>query len=143
MAIASGMAVFFLLDRFLKYAALSLKSEETVPLISNFFSFRFTANYKIAFSLPLEGAWLSYVIFVILLILIFQLAKKVVRKNLDCEAIALGAIILGASSNLIDRLIYGYVIDYFEITYFTVFNLADVLISAGAIYLIVKALLKK
>jgi signal peptidase II len=38
---------------------------------------------------------------------------------------------LGAFSNLYDRLHYGYVIDYFDLKYFTVFNLSDVMIIIG------------
>ncbi len=50
--------------------------------------------------------------------------------------------ITGAISNIIDRLSYGYVIDYLSLRYFTVFNLADVMISSGAIILILKNLKK-
>jgi len=46
------------------------------------------------------------------------------------------AVILGAAGNLFDRLKYGYVVDYLDLKYFTAFNLADVMIVAGVIYLI-------
>jgi signal peptidase II len=56
------------------------------------------------------------------------------------EVIILTFIIFGAISNILDRLIYGYVIDYLELKYFTVFNLADVMISGGAIILLTKTI---
>ncbi|MBU1778489.1 signal peptidase II, partial [Patescibacteria group bacterium] len=47
-------------------------------------------------------------------------------------------IIFGAISNLTDRLEYGYVIDYFSLKYFTIFNLADVMIVIGVFCLFKK-----
>ena len=47
--------------------------------------------------------------------------------------IGLLLILLGALSNFFDRLAYGYVIDYFYLKNFTIFNLADASISGGAI----------
>jgi lipoprotein signal peptidase len=43
---------------------------------------------------------------------------------------------LGALSNALDRLIYGYVIDYLDVLNFTVLNIADILISLSAFILI-------
>jgi signal peptidase II len=44
-------------------------------------------------------------------------------------------IIGGAVGNLIDRLAYGYVIDYFDVyaVNFAIFNIADCFITAGAV----------
>ena len=42
----------------------------------------------------------------------------------------------GASSNLADRLIYGYVRDFIDISLGFVFNLADVLIVAGLVLML-------
>jgi signal peptidase II len=52
-------------------------------------------------------------------------------------------IIFGAISNLVDRLKFGYVIDYIDIKYFTVFNLADIMIVVGCSVIVLPALLKK
>ncbi len=41
-------------------------------------------------------------------------------------------IIAGAGSNLIDRVRFGYVVDYLTLSFTPVFNLADVLIIVGA-----------
>lgn len=142
-AAASSVAIFFLLDRLLKPVALSLPDGKTMPIIKNLFSFGFTANHRIALSLPLEGAWLNYFIALILVFIIFKFVKTIKEKNRIDEVIAWGAIMLGAFSNLNDRLSYGYVVDYLEISYLTALNIADILISAGAFYIIVKGLRKK
>lgn len=50
--------------------------------------------------------------------------------------LAIGIIAGGAIGNLIDRLRFGYVIDYFSVSFFPpVFNLADAAITLGSIYL--------
>ena len=46
-------------------------------------------------------------------------------------------IIFGAVSNLYDRLKYGFVIDYFDLKYFTIFNIADAMIFFGALGVII------
>jgi signal peptidase II len=42
-----------------------------------------------------------------------------------------GLILGGALSNLLDRVIYGYVIDYIDIRIWPVFNLSDTAITTG------------
>jgi signal peptidase II len=48
----------------------------------------------------------------------------------------LGLIIIGALSNIIDRLRYGQIIDFLHIGPWPIFNLADGLIVFGALLLI-------
>jgi len=52
----------------------------------------------------------------------------------------LSVILAGAIGNLIDRAVYGYVIDFFEIRGFPIFNLADSCITVGALLVIVVVL---
>jgi len=44
----------------------------------------------------------------------------------------LAVILAGAIGNLIDRVIHGYVLDFFEIRGFPVFNVADACVTVGA-----------
>ena len=48
----------------------------------------------------------------------------------------LAIILAGAIGNLIDRLIHGYVLDFFEIRGFPVFNVADACVTVGAMAVI-------
>ena len=61
------------------------------------------------------------------------------------QVIALALILGGAVGNVIDRISYGYVVDfiqvYYEIWYFPAFNLADSAITIGAILFILDSLL--
>jgi len=49
----------------------------------------------------------------------------------------LSVILAGAIGNLIDRAAYSYVIDFFEIRGFPVFNLADSCITVGAVLVVI------
>ena len=125
------LAIFFLSDRLLKY--LSLK-ESSLVLIPKLLNFNFFANKNIAFSLPLEGPWLNIIISLIIALLVFYVFRFYSQLN-SLTIFSLAAIIIGALSNLSDRLFYGFVIDYLDLSRFTIFNLADVLIVGGTICL--------
>lgn len=134
-AVILWSAVFFvLLDRFLKYEAV-IYGLAGINLLGDWLTFRFQPNYYIAFSLPLSGCWLSAAIFLVILCLIYLLFMAW-RSGCRTQAFFLLFIILGSASNLFDRLKYGYVVDYLDLQYFTVFNLADAMIAFGALCLI-------
>jgi lipoprotein signal peptidase len=61
--------------------------------------------------------------------------------NLDLD-IGVLFIISGAISNIIDRIYFGCVIDFIDLRFWPVFNLADIYITIGAIILIKKQLTK-
>ncbi|MCX6795010.1 MAG: signal peptidase II [Candidatus Falkowbacteria bacterium] len=150
-AIAFGIAIFFIADRGLKIFAQNNGSETYFRLLGDWFLFRFTPNPYISFSLPVSGILLNITIILIIIGLIYYIFYLILnKKNLSLNhsdrkitLILLTIILFGAISNIQDRLIYGYVIDYLELKYFTVFNLADIMISGGTIILIIKTLKTK
>lgn len=127
------VAIFFIVDRYLKTLAITNYSGTSQNLIGEWLSFTFTPNYYIAFSLPLSGLFLNILLIIITIGLIIWLFKTIRQSENILLSFGLLVILLGAISNLIDRLTYGYVIDYLYLKYFTVFNLADAGISGGAI----------
>ena len=72
------------------------------------------------------------------LVLIFWIGKTVNTSKLECFSITF--ILAGAIGNLLDRLIYGYVIDFIYVFYgdysWPNFNIADSSITIGAVLLI-------
>ncbi len=65
-------------------------------------------------------------------------------KNRDLVILsALGLILGGAIGNLIDRLTFGYIIDFLDFRIWPVFNIADSSITVGAGALILKLLFSK
>lgn len=93
-----------------------------------------TKNTGIAFSMFSDSGWiLTAIIGVLVLILaVMMLAGKGFT---GFERICLALILGGAIGNLLDRLIYGYVLDMVEVLFvdFAVFNLADSCITVGCI----------
>ena len=100
-----------------------------------------TTNEGIAFGItitPLIVIVVSTIIIVGLLIVLTHL----VVKQYWLQATSILAILLGASSNLWDRIQYGFVIDYLSLP-LTHINLADTLITGGAAAFIYTAFFKK
>ncbi len=120
--------ILFLLDRFLKDLILFAGGPFPPDAI---LSLALSKNHNIAFSLPLGGTYLLFLI-AIILVLLLVLAIHLYRNRRSEEAFFSVMIFLGAASNFYDRLKYGYVIDYIDLKYFTVFNISDCLIVLGA-----------
>lgn len=135
MALPYVVAIFFIcLDRFAKNYFLTTK--ENIALIKNYLSLTYAENYYIAFSLPLNPTFVKYLTLIILLVIIgiYVYTKK---KEEPLLSFMIFVLILGASSNIIDRFKYGFVVDYINLKYFTVFNIADSLIFLSIIFLTV------
>ena len=117
-----------LVERYMDY-------QEAVPLVPFFALYR-THNQGIAFSL-LWGLGALPLIAISLVVIAFVLwlwrsspADRIISH------IGFALVIGGAIGNLIDRALFGYVIDYFlfhtPVWSFAVFNLADAAITVGA-----------
>jgi len=135
------LAVVFLLlfDRWLKILAVKGLAFE---LVEKILSFNFTKNYGIAFSLPVAKS----VVIILVLIIIGYLLRLLFESIRDCNLINVMGyflVIAGALSNLFDRIMYGYVIDYLEVRYFSVLNLADVMIFCGVVAVLWTIIKKK
>ena len=130
------LAVFLLLiDRFLKILAINYFSNHSLAIFP-WFKFFYVPNYNISFSLPLSGPILTITIFGLILLLSTIFYKLLKKQNFN-QAFLILFIILGASSNLFDRLSFGHVIDYLYLQSLFVFNLADAMICLATISLIV------
>lgn len=136
--------MFFVGDRLIKNAISAGRVIWPQKIIGDIFTFNFAPNYYISFSLPFYGNYLNWATIVIIISLfIVTIYLILAKKCKNFEYLPLTFIIFGAISNSIDRFRYGYVIDYLDLKYFTVFNLADMLISMGVIWLIIKTLKDK
>lgn len=125
--------ILFLVDRLIKRFFLLNPEFE-------FGIFKFYKNYHLIFNLSFTN-FLFYFSFFILFFLFFFLFLSYKSKNY-LFIFSFTLIIFGAISNLIDRLLFGYIIDYFNFS-FTYFNLADPIIIAGIILLLSKQFLTK
>ncbi len=108
-----------------------------------FFNFTYVRNYGAAFSfLSDAGGWqrwfFTFIAVAISCVLAVWLARNS-RAQLKLN-LALSLVLAGAIGNLIDRSIYGYVIDFLHLYYqnwhYPAFNIADSAICLGAALLI-------
>ena len=136
MAVFFGVAIFFiLLDRFFKSLATQLIGGEST-IFFNWLNFVFVKNYNIALSLPLSGTLVNFLI-IFLTLLVIYCCLLFIKKEDVINASCMFLIALGAISNLVDRIIYGFVIDYLDVKYFSVLNLADIMITTGVFLFII------
>jgi signal peptidase II len=134
------LAVFFvLLDKFIKVLCLKGFFDKPFPIIGDILSLHYVKNHYIAFSLPFSGLFLNILVgLIIIFMLIYwlKIAKKSTETS-DASAYPLTFLLIGAILNYTDRLRFGYVFDYFDLKWFTVFNLADMMILGGIIGLLI------
>lgn len=120
----------------------SLELYESIE-ITSFFSLTHVHNYGAAFSfLADEDGWQQYFlvsISTIASIAIILWMRKTSTKQ-PYKLIALSLILSGAIGNLIDRAVFGFVIDFINLHYqdfyWPVFNVADTAITLGVILLL-------
>lgn len=119
-----------------------LSADGAVGGISGIFHFRFAWNTGVAFSFL--NKWPSLVVVLTLLVLtavvLFLFCPK--RERL-ADRIMLAFIFAGGLGNLIDRVIYGAVVDFIEFTFisFPVFNVADICVVMGTLLFCVRMLI--
>ena len=130
-----GAVFFIVLDRLLKVWAVNYWSFKNIDIVSGWFKLAYAQNQFIAFSLPIGGYLLLVINFVLLIVLLWLL-KQSLQKQDAVSAGLLIIVLFGALSNFYDRVAYGFVIDYFDLRFFTVFNLADSMIVGSVICLL-------
>ena len=124
-----GFLALFSFDRFLKWLIINklpLEGVFVLPAVQ----LKIYLNPNLAFSLPFNQTLLIFLSSLII-ILLFYLALVNYKKGVYAKANYIALIITGATSNLLDRLIYKQVIDYVSISILPIFNLADILITLG------------
>lgn len=132
----AAMAITLIgLDRMSKYFAQAYL-QTPYQLISDFFQLEYSQNTGIAFGISIP----QIVLIIgspILIALIFYVILKELDSTKSLTVLSLILIVSGAVSNLMDRLIHGFVIDFIAIWRWPNFNLADIYITTGILFMIV------
>lgn len=135
--------IIIILDQLSKIAADKCLSFHIAKPVIPFFNLTLTYNKGAAFSfLNDAGGWqrwffigLSIVVSIILINWLIKLTHKE-----RWTSLSLSLILGGAIGNLVDRVIYGHVIDFLDVYYkqyhWPTFNVADSAISVGAVILL-------
>ena len=139
--------IIFFLDRYSKNLIINLLENERYLFVNNYLNLNLVFNTGIGFGLfslntGVYYNMLSMLIFLIILVLIYLMFQ-----SKTSEKIFFSFIIGGAIGNLYDRIIYKAVPDFIDFHikdfhWFT-FNIADIFISLGIIFMILNEVLYK
>jgi signal peptidase II len=143
--ISAGICAF-LIDQISKYLVvhwLALSQVHSIDVLPPLLNFRYGENEGINFGLFGDGSDLTRWVLIGFSLLVvagiyFWISRKQSSRLMQISA---GLLIGGALGNVADRLVYGYVVDFINMSCCGihnpfVFNVADIFIFAGAIGLI-------
>lgn len=121
-----------ILDQFSKLVVQrTMEQGQSIPIINNIFHLTYIQNPGAAFGLlAYRTAFFIFTTLAVVLVIIMfyrRLGEK--RGSLP---LGMGLVVGGALGNLIDRLRYGKVVDFFDFRVWPVFNIADTAIVVGA-----------
>ncbi len=145
-AIAAALVMLVILvglDQWTKWAIVkTIPLGESLEIVPGFFELTYVRNTGAAFSsFDGIGMWFFIILTIIALGVMVYYFFKSDNSKID---FALALIMAGALGNLIDRIRFGYVRDFFLFyifgSPFAVFNVADVCISLGFVLLFVSLL---
>ena len=126
-----------LLDQLTKWLIVArLSLHESIPVVDGLLWFTRIHNSGIAFGLfpGLPRLFTVVTVFSMLVVLYFYLT---VQPRTRLLALGCALILGGAVGNLIDRIQYGYVVDFINFGFWPAFNIADSSVSVGVALLLV------
>lgn len=132
--------IIFILGMLLDYgtkiwAIRALKDQQDITVIEGFFDFSYLENRGAAFGIFQGRVYLLAAVTVVIMAVLFVMYQKT-KKKTKLLTISTALILTGAIGNLVDRLRYGFVVDFISwhwknTYYFPTFNVADICITIG------------
>ncbi|GEC91052.1 signal peptidase II [Brevibacillus agri] len=109
---------------------------ETIPLIQGIFHLTSHRNPGAAWGIMAGQRWLLITIAIVVVAAGSIYAKKITNRM---QQFGLGLFLGGALGNVVDRVFYGEVVDFFDIRFinYPIFNTADTAIVIGGVILAV------
>ncbi|HEX8419056.1 MAG TPA: signal peptidase II [Sphingomonas sp.] len=145
-------ATVFVADQASKYAitdVLGLNELSAERVLAPIFALRFVANRGVSLGLLHANTdMMRWGLVAMTAVIATLVAVWMTRERNRQDRIALGLILGGAIGNILDRVRYGYVVDFADLHFgewrpFLVFNVADAAITIGVLVLLVRALLMR
>lgn len=132
--------LIFILGMLLDYATKiwaidTLKGQPDITVIEGFFDLSYLENRGAAFGIFQGRVYLLAFVTMIIMAVLFVIYQKT-KKKTKLLTISTALILTGAIGNLMDRLRYGFVVDFISwhwknTYYFPTFNVADICITVG------------
>lgn len=130
-----------ILDQIIKKLVVgSMALYESIPVLQDIFHITYIHNTGAAFSI-MEG--LRAVLILLPLVMIVAAIVFMIIKRRSAHPMLMTSVAMiagGGIGNLIDRIFYGYVVDYLDFRVFPIFNLADISVCVGCGLLILYVL---
>lgn len=131
-------------DQVSKLLVLNFLYEDKVTLIPGVLDFTYVENRGMAFGLLADHRWVFMVFSTVGIALIAFYLFRFVKSKLGRVALAL--VVGGGIGNMIDRIAYGFVVDFIDFCAFDfwkwVFNIADAAVCVGAGLFILQLILE-
>lgn len=133
--------IIIALDQITKNFAINhLKGSAPIVIIDGIFEFVYVENRGAAFGILQDKRLLFIIITIIVIAFLIVYAYKNYNQLTIFSNITLAMLIGGATGNLIDRIRFGYVVDFIKVDLirsynFPVFNIADIFIVVSTILL--------
>lgn len=141
-------AVTFVLDQMAKlWVTAALPYEGDQHYLLPFFQFSRTHNHGISLGLfKADSEAARWALVVITAAIAIAMLVWILKEPRHGDRLALGLVLGGAIGNILDRIRFGYVVDYADLHFgafrpFLVFNIADAAISIGVVILLLRAFL--
>jgi signal peptidase II len=132
--------IFFILDRITKIMILNHSHELPLRIIDKFFTLTYVKNPGVAFGWFPNWKLPPIIMAVSMIVIIAYYSLKLPEEE-KLTRWSLALLVGGAIGNLYDRIMYGFVIDFFLFHFgsfdFPVFNVADIAIDVGVFMLFV------
>lgn len=140
--VAFVVLLFFAVsDRLLKQWASTLPIQETAESARSLFGVEYYQNSHAVFGLPIPDLFLNPLILLASVFLAFYALRLFYQKSF-WSGLSVLLIVFGGTSNAVDRLTSGFVVDMFRVGA-SVFNLADVMIFTGFIFVAAKMMTQR
>ena len=129
--------IIVLLDQITKFLIkTNFELNQTLPLIKNFFHLTYIYNFGAGFGILHQQALILVFVSLIVIGAIFYYFDRIKEKEILLQVLV-GFILGGTIGNLIDRISYGFVIDFIDFRIWPIFNFADSFVTVGVIGLII------
>ncbi|MDD3713541.1 MAG: signal peptidase II [Atribacterota bacterium] len=130
--------IFLLLDQATKWWALNNLTNRTIQIIPGFFDLTLRRNVGSAFGIRLLNPPAHLIITIAISIAFIYFMLRFLGNWKWWFFLGAGLFLSGAWGNLIDRLRWGFVIDFFEPSIWATFNIADITIIAGLVIIFIQ-----
>lgn len=113
----------------------SMDLHQSIAVLPNIFHITYVHNYGAAFGLLAHRTGF-FVLVALAVVAVIIICLRHIPKEHKLMRYALALQLGGALGNLVDRVRFGYVVDFFDFRVWPVFNVADIAIVAGIGFLI-------